>query len=96
MEARGAATELPWEAGALPLRALDQLEGQSGTSRRLLGTWDGNWKCGRSEGPETVLLQELVQGKFEETDRKTGQNCGGHNIYGLGREDVHEEGPRER
>lgn len=79
----------------MPLRALDQLEGHSGKSRRQLGTWDRNWKRGRPEGPETVVLEELFEGKFEETD-KTGQNRGGHNIYGLGREDIHEEGPTER
>lgn len=59
----------------MPLLALDQLERHSGKCRRLLGTWDGNWKRGRPEGPETVVLEELFEGKFEETD-KTGQNQG--------------------
>lgn len=48
-----------------------QLAEYPGKSKRLLGTWHWDWKCRRPEGTE-MGLNELVQGKFEERDRKIG------------------------
>ena len=84
-----------------PCLGWDQQAGHPRKSRKLLGTWDWTWRRWRPEGTETVVQEEMVQGQFEERDKKkTAPNVGEQISCGLGREEAHgrvqEEWPRER